>query len=144
MPYSLKIDRELRLVIGTLRGAVSEDDVVGYFNDPLWFKNDVIGYSELIDVTHVQALTFQLAKRLPLLADLSAQRDLPGILAGHLVMVATDDHLFGLARMYQTLRELHPRTQRKVGVFRSRAQGLAWLAAVRSVAENDSSLTASE
>jgi hypothetical protein len=64
--------------------------------------------------------------------------DASGDLGGNLLIVAADDFLFGVARMYQALRELHPDTQRKVGVFRTREEALAWLASVQAPATSTS------
>jgi hypothetical protein len=128
MPYDFLIDHDLRLVISTVHGDVTEADVFAYSNDPIWSRQELRGYSEMIDVTQARKITFHLVATLPLFADRSARRDLPGELAGNLLIVAADDLYFGLGRMYQTLRELHPLTQRKVGVFRTRQDALAWLA----------------
>jgi hypothetical protein len=132
MPYELHIDHDLRLVIGTVWGDVTEADVYGYHHDPVWSTPEYAGYSELMDTTNAQKTTFQLANSLPHLADSAARRDLPGELAGYVTIVAPDDYFFGLSRMYQALREVHPRSQKKVGVFRTREEALAWLASVRS------------
>jgi hypothetical protein len=131
MPYDLSVDHDLRLVTATVRGDVTEADLFAYNDDPIWSSGTVAGYGEMIDVTETTGFDYPIAASLPHFADSSARRDPPRELAGPLLIVAADDYFFGLARMYQSLRELHPLTQRRVGAFRTREEALAWLAAVR-------------
>jgi hypothetical protein len=131
MPYDLRIDHDMRLVIATVWGDVTESEVLAYENESLWSLPELRGYSELIDVIRVNEITFRLARHFPRFADTSARKDLPGEAAGCLLIVAADDFHFGLGRMYQAHRELHPSTQRKVGVFRTMDDALVWLAAER-------------
>jgi hypothetical protein len=132
MPYELHIDHDLGLVSARFSGEVTEAEGIAYINEPVWTGGEAPGYSELIDVTAVQLFSPQLTKSLPQFADVAARMDASGDLGGNLLIVAADDFLFGVARMYQALRELHPSTHRKVGVFRTRGEALAWLASVRA------------
>ena len=42
-------------------------------------------------------------------------------------IVAPQEAIFGLSRMYETYRALDQRSTKRVGVFRDRAEALAWL-----------------
>jgi hypothetical protein len=139
MPYELHIDHDLRLVSARFWGAVTEAEGVAYFTDPVWSSREAKVYSELIDLTGVQVFSHLLAKSLPQFADLAARMDAAGDLGGNLLIVAADDFLFGVGRMYQALRESHPSAQRKVGVFRTREEALAWLASLRPTERSTSS-----
>jgi hypothetical protein len=132
MPYQVRIDHDLRLLVVTLRGDMTEAEVLEYQQEAAWTQPELLGYSELVDLTRVSEFTFGIARYLPMFADWSARRDPPGDLAGCLLIVAADDFHFGLGRMYQAHRELHPHSQRKVGVFRSMDEALTWLAAQRT------------
>jgi hypothetical protein len=132
MPYQVRIDHDLRLLVATLWGDVTESEVLEYQQHATWTLPELLGYSELIDLTQVNEFTFGIARYLPMFADWSAHMDPPGELAGCLLIVAADDFHFGLGRMYQAHRELHPHTQRKVGVFRTVDEALSWLAAQRA------------
>jgi hypothetical protein len=132
MPYEVRIDHDLRLLVVTVWGDVTEAEVLEYEQDAVWTRPDLLGYSELVDLTEVNEFTFGIARYLPMFADWSARMDPPGDLAGCLLIVAADDFHFGLGRMYQAHRELHPHSQRKVGVLRTVDEALTWLAAERA------------
>lgn len=144
MPYDVRIDHDLRLVIATISGEVTEAEVLAYEIDSVWSRPELLGYSELVDLTRVEEIKFRIDRYFPIFADSSARKDPPGELAGCLLIVAADDFHFGLGRMYQAHRELHPRTQRKVGVFRTKDEALAWLAAERASSGTKPSTTDNE
>jgi hypothetical protein len=132
MPYVTRIDDELRLMIATVHGAVTKAEFLAYQADAVRTRPGLRGYSELIDVTRIERLTFQVSSYLPLFADQWARLDPPGEDAGCLLIVAPDDFHFGLGRMYQAHRELHPESRRKVRVFRTIDEAMTWLAAERA------------
>jgi hypothetical protein len=144
MPYELHIDHDLRLVSARVWGKFTEAEAVAYFNERVWTSAEARGYSELIDVTEVRLFSPQLIKSLPQFAESSARMDASGAIGGNLVIVAADDFLFGLGRMYQALREVQPDTRRKVGVFRTREEALAWLASVQASERGSSSASETE
>ena len=59
-------------------------------------------------------------------ADRAARKDTPAS-ASRFVIVAPDDFAFGLGRMYEAYRNLDVRSQKKVSVFRTLDEALAFL-----------------
>jgi hypothetical protein len=88
----------------------------------------VAGYDELVDMTDVEeiAAPAPAGPRMQQLAGEAAAQDAPTG-AGKFAIVAPSALAFGLARQYQTYRELDVRTKKQVGVFRTRAEALAFL-----------------
>jgi hypothetical protein len=125
MPVDYRIDPARRLVWARLRGRVGAEDLFSYQRE-VWSKPEVAGFDELVDVSEVKEVVYEGPQRARELAALSAEMDAPG--PSRLAIVAPNDELYGLARMYQTFRELDPRTKRMVRVFRSETSALTWLA----------------
>ena len=124
MPIDYRIDPERRIVWVEGRGTVTDADVFGYQQD-VWSRSEVSGYDELVDMTAVDHIALPSADRVQELARLSAGMDSRG--PSRLAVVAPSDAAFGIGRMYQTHRELDPRSTKEVGVFRTRAEALAFL-----------------
>ena len=61
------------------------------------------------------------------LAQLAAAMDKPGAKAAKFAIVAPQDEIYGLGRMYEAYRESIPESTKRVAVFRDREAALAWL-----------------
>ena len=104
MPLDYRIDHDQRLVVTRGHGTLSERDFFAYQRE-LWSRPEVAGYSELIDMSEVDALVEPSADGVHALAELAARMD-PPFGGGKLAIVAPTDLTFGLGRMYQAYREL--------------------------------------
>ena len=125
MPIVYRIDRDARVVIAAWRGVMIETDVFAYQRE-VWSRPDVLGFDELVDMTDVTEIVMPSADKVRELVDLAAQKDVPAI-RSRVAIVATTNHAYGLARMYQTYRELDPRTNRDIEVFRTVDEARAYL-----------------
>lgn len=125
MPIEYTIDHQRRVVFARGRETLTDDDVFGY-QRTVWSRPDVAGYGELMDMTAVARIALPSRERVKDLAQLSAGMDGEAG-ASRFAIVAPSDTAFGLGRMYQTLRELESKGTKKVGVFRTMAEGLAFL-----------------
>jgi len=125
MPIAYRVDNDIRLVIAVGQGILTDDDVFGYQCD-VWSRADVAGYDELIDMSRVARIALPSAGRVRDLAKLAATMDDAGSQT-RLAIVAVADVAFGLGRMFQSYRELDPRSTKQLGVFRTMEEALAFL-----------------
>jgi hypothetical protein len=125
MPITYEVDHEHHLVICHGHGVFTDADVFGYQQE-VWSRPDVAGYSELVDMSEVERIEDPKTERIRELAKLAASMDVKGS-ASRMAIVASEDHAYGLGRMFQTFRELDPRSTKEVGVFRTMAEALAYL-----------------
>jgi hypothetical protein len=130
VPIDYRIDHEKRLVVAEGRATVTAEDVFEY-QRKVWSHAEVSGYDELIDMNTSEAIATGPQPRLRELADLSARSDPPDRWS-RLAIVARSDVAFGVARQYQTYRQLNDRTRKEVAVFRGRQTALKWLSDRRS------------
>ena len=104
---------------------MTDDEVFGY-QARIFALDEAIGYDELIDLTHVNEIALPTTDRLRDLATNAASMD-----ATHgnskLAVVAPGDLTYALGRMFQTTRELDPRSTTDVGIFRTMKEALAFL-----------------
>jgi hypothetical protein len=77
-------------------------------------------------MTPVEHIALESTERVRELARLSAGMD-PRASASRFAIIAPTDLAFGLGRMYETYRGLDDRSTKRVGVFRSRDEALAFL-----------------
>ena len=94
------------------------------FSDPA-----VAGYDELVDMTQVEEIQLPSHARARELAELSASMDHPAH-ETRFAIVAPQNVAFGIGRMYEMLREMQPGSGKKVGVFRTTEEALAFLGRV--------------
>ena len=129
MPIEFQIDHARRTVWVKCVSPVAVTDFFAYQRD-VWSRPDVAGYDEFVDAVGVADITLPSSVGTDFrdLVQLSAQTDSRATTA-KLAIVAPDDLSFGLARMYETYRELNPRSTKLVAVFRSRDEALKWIAA---------------
>jgi hypothetical protein len=121
MPITFVIDPSKRAVYTTVTGALLEADPIQYLSDLLTHPDYTPGLSALVVCREVEAGQYSAAavRRLARFT-----RDAESQLAGSRVAIVADQPLvYGLARMYQLLREAPYQLQ----VFRERAQAEAWL-----------------
>ena len=125
MPLEHRIDHGLRVVFTRAIGTLTDDEVFAYQHD-VWSQPDVAGYDELIDMTDVEHVAVPSPERVVRLASVSAEMDVRAP-ATRLAIIAPRDFEFALGRMYGAHREMDSRSTRRVSVFRTRPEALAWL-----------------
>jgi hypothetical protein len=125
VPITYRIDHERRLVVARGYGVFVADDVFGYQRE-VWSREDVAGFDELIDMTHVSEVDLPSAQRIRDLAAVAARMDLRST-PSRFAIVAPSDLVYGLGRMFQVYREAEPRSSKAVGVYRTIAEALAFL-----------------
>ena len=125
MPLEHRIDHRLRIVMTRAIGTLTDDEVFAYQHG-VWSQPEVAGYDELIDMSDVEHVEVPSPDRIVRLASVSAGMDAP-VPATRLAIVAPRDFEFGLGRMYGAHREMDTRSTKRVGVFRTRPEALAWL-----------------
>ncbi len=125
MPIDYVIDSGRRLVLARGRGDLDEADLFGYQRE-VWSRPELAGYNELMDMTGVAHIHLPSIDRILELSSVSAAMDLPEE-TSRFAIVAPDDLAFGLGRMYQAYRGLDQRSTKRVGVFRTMVQALAFL-----------------
>ena len=134
MPIEYRIDHERRLVMARGHGTFSGEDVFGYQRD-VWSRPEVAGYDELVDMSQVEHIALPSAERIQELAKLSAGMDVRSS-ASRFAIVAPAEFAFGLGRMYEAYRNLDDRSTKKVSVFRSLDEALAFLGVSDTVKES--------
>jgi hypothetical protein len=125
MPIEYQIDHDLRVVFAAGRGVVTPQDVFAYQRE-VWSRPEVGGYNELFDLSEAERIVAPSSRGLQEMAAMSARMDLPALLS-KFAIIAPENLEFGIARMYGTYRELEERGTKKVAVFRTRPEALAWL-----------------
>jgi hypothetical protein len=125
MPIVFSIDTEHHVVWARATGVLNDADMFDY-QRTVWSRPEVAGFDEIVDMTEAGQVEMGTGDRMIRLAAASAETDIPGHPA-KLAIIASEPLHFGLARMYQTYRELDPRSTKKVAVFRTRQEALEWL-----------------
>jgi hypothetical protein len=125
MPITYRIDHERRIVFARGLARFTEQDASNYQLE-VWSNPAIQGYDELFDMTNVEEIEDASPERIRQFARESAKMDQPES-HSRLAIAAPQDIAFGLGRMYQAFRELNPASTKKVGVFRSLREALAWL-----------------
>jgi hypothetical protein len=121
MPISYRIDEARGLVLTTATGTLTDDDILGLkarlLADPRWAP----GMGELADVRAIDRLEVTTAG-----VQHMARQDAAGPALGsyRLAIVAPQDEVYGMARMYQMLTE---RAVPNVRVFRDLEAAEGWL-----------------
>jgi hypothetical protein len=127
MPIDYYIDHARRLVVARGRGVFTDADIFGYQRD-VWTQPDVAGYDELVDMTAVDDIVTAnpAGPRIQQLAGEAAAQDLPTH-TSKFAIVAPSHLAYGLAREFKTYRDLDPRSNKEIGIFRSMPAALAFL-----------------
>jgi len=125
VPLDYRIDHKQRLVHVTAHGVITADALFAY-QKAAWSDPAIAEYDELADMSRVEDVEAPSPSNVSALAGFSARMD-ASAKPTKLAIVARDDLLFGLGRMYQAYREMKPGSNKEVAVFRSMPEALAWL-----------------
>ena len=119
MPISYVIDKRNRLVLTTAEGRVTLDDVLQSRRQLLSDPDFDPSFSQLGDLSAVTGTDIT-ADEVRIVAENS-----PFSLTGRRALVGESPEIYGLARMFSILRDLHG--EREIRVFRTRHEALLWL-----------------
>jgi hypothetical protein len=122
VPVAWRFDESHRVLCVRLHGEVTDEDLLGYARHVTQDLGLPPQHHELIDLRDIsvpRASTPTLRRVAQMFED--AEREPAGVKVG---FVATSDAAYGLARMYQALRDRSPVQMR---VFRDMAGARAWL-----------------
>ena len=125
MPITFQIDHDRKIVFARGLGVLTDEDVFGYQRD-VWSRENIRGYSEMMDMRGVERIALPSMDRVRDLANLSAEMD-AGQQGTKFAIVASGDLAFGLGRMYEVYRVMHPKSGKEVKVFRNPEDALKWL-----------------
>jgi len=89
---------------------LSDLDVFDYQKN-VWSRADTVGFDELIDMEAAQSIAVPSPDRVRQLAELACQMDNPPS-GGRFAVVAPQDEAYGLARMYETWRNMRAQVRR--------------------------------
>jgi len=113
MPFQVDIDPEARLVTTRLGDLVSDAMLLEY-QRTVWADPEIHGFGEIVDARGVKEIHVT-SQGLRDLATTAAGMDVPGRHT-RLAIIADSPLTFGLARMYQSFRELEHGNGRDVQV----------------------------
>ena len=119
MPASYEIDTQKKLVVLTAWGICDAEDVRQFRKHLSNDRNFDPSFSELADFTRVTNVKFT-PDEVRMLAEVS-----PFSAHSRRALVAEDQLIFGLSKMFSILRSL--RGDDDLRVFRSRREAMAWL-----------------
>jgi len=125
MPIAYRIDHEKKIVLARGYGAFTEANIFGYQRE-VWSRPEVAGYDELVDMTEVTSIVSPSAERIEDLARVASEMDWHSS-PSRFAIVAPGDLAFGLGRMLQSFREAQEGSTKRVGVFRTLKEALAFL-----------------
>lgn len=125
MPIEYRVDHEQRRVLARSFGTLADEDVFRYQHE-VWSRSDVAGYDELMDMSGVEDIVVPSATRVRELAELAARMD-GGSQPAKFAIFAPSDLAYGLGRMFESFRDVVPHGTKRVGVFRSMEEALAFL-----------------
>jgi hypothetical protein len=131
MPIEYRIHTDLRRVIATVHGTLTDAEVFAYQRE-VWSRAEVAGFDEIVDMTAVEHVDLPVpsGERLRTLAATSAEMDAAG--SSRFAIVAPGDLAYGLGRMYGVYREIDQHSKKEVRVFRLLEEAIAWLDETRS------------
>jgi len=118
VPAFYFIDKEHRVVMSSGSGVLTREDMVGHQNRLLKDPDFDPGFSQIIDFTNLTRVDVKPEDILFL-----AERNVFSP-RSHRAVLADNDLAFGLARMFEMIREAKGETG--VRVFRDREEALAW------------------
>ena len=121
MPASYKVDKEQRWVHTMIWGEVSLADVLSALEKGLMDPEVDPNFAEIVDLSEVTRMNLS-ADEMSVLA----QKSVFSPNARRAIVVPDNDHVFGLARMYEILRELQGETG--IRIFHTLDEALSWVA----------------
>lgn len=129
MGFEVHVDANKRLIISRWAGAVDEAALRAYV-DEAWTDQSRRGFNELIDLSLVGEVDASF-EALQAVADYSRQFDNPDDSA-RTAVVAHTDLIFGLSRMFASLRSADEDDRRLFAVFSTDEEALNWLSEANS------------
>lgn len=140
MPANHFIDKENKIIFTSWDGEPSDSDLIDALNIYLRdIKNnsELYDYNELVDFTGTQGIKLSINALIEL-GKIASKFDKPldKSVKNKLAIVVTSSLAYGLARMYGIYREYNPQSNKKVLVFRSKEEAMAWLESSDAI-END-------
>ena len=126
MPIDYSIDNARRLVVARGSGAFTPEEVFAYQRE-VWSRPDVAGYDELVDMTGVETVVEATSDNIWQLAELAAGMDSDSSRTTKMAIVAPQDLLFGLGRMFDAYRNADRRSNKEVRVFRTIEEAMVFL-----------------
>ncbi|HKQ97978.1 MAG TPA: hypothetical protein VJV75_08890 [Candidatus Polarisedimenticolia bacterium] len=125
MPIDYVIDHDHRLVRARGSGIFTDEDVFNY-QKTVWSRDDVRGYDEVLDMTDVRHIALPSFGRIRDVANLSVTKDDPKRVT-KFAIVAPGDVAYMLGKLYKAIRSATSGSTRKVGVFRTADEAMAFL-----------------
>lgn len=126
MPFEYEVDHAKKRVLARVKGVISRGDALVY-QTGLWSRDDVSGYGQLIDLTEVTTIDIE-GPVGPLLNTLVAKGSaIKAATQSRLAIVAPHQLAYGIARMFQSYREVNPNFTEPTGVFRTMEEAQAFL-----------------
>ncbi|MBA4187387.1 MAG: hypothetical protein C0467_05135 [Planctomycetaceae bacterium] len=125
MPIQHHIDHKRRLIIARAIGEVSARDLFDY-QRTVWSCPDVAGFDEIVDMTAAEKIDAPNATTMRELANLSATMEV-SVPVGKTAVVAPQQLVFGLGRMYEAYRGLQDGSSKVIRVFRTISEAIAFL-----------------
>lgn len=125
MSIEHRIDHAKRLVRTRAYGKLTDDEILAYQRE-LRSRDDIAGYNELFDLTDVEEFDTLSAGKLREIAASAADLDSPEQPAKCAIVAPHSLH-FGISRMYEVFRQLHPGTTKVTRSFAARQNALRWL-----------------
>jgi hypothetical protein len=114
-----QIDKPRRLVLSFGEGVLTKEDILGHMDRIVKDPDFDPSYSQVVDFTKVTGVGFG-----PDEIRAFAERNIFSPNARRAIVVAGDLH-FGLARMFEILREL--KGEKGIRVFRTREAAMDWI-----------------
>ena len=124
MPFSVEVDGEKMLLISRWEGPVDEPLLRQYVDDA-WTDPSRRGFHELIDFSGVTEVNASF-ETIQAMAEYSRQYDNPDGVA-RTALVAPTALIFGLSRMFASLRTSDESENREFAVFESDTEAFDWL-----------------
>lgn len=121
MPASYKVDKGQRRVHTMIWGEVSLADVLSTLEKGLMDPEVDPNFAEIVDLTEVTRMNLSGGEMRVL-----AQKSAFSLSARRAIVVPDDGLVFGLARMYEILRELQGETG--IRIFHTLDEALSWVA----------------
>jgi len=125
MPIEYRIDHERRVIIAKGKGTFTSEDMFRYQQEA-WSQPGVAGYNELVDMTEVTEIVDPSVENVRRLVQLSASMDPPDSHA-RFAIASPNKLMFGLGRLYETYRELDPKSTKAVRVFKTVREAMEFL-----------------
>ncbi|HWO57620.1 MAG TPA: hypothetical protein VNN55_08655 [bacterium] len=125
MPLKFAVDHAARIIRVRAFGTFGSNDVRDY-QLHVRALPEHRGFHEIFDLSSVERIEYISGRNVRELAELAASNDSPAE-PTYLAIVAPHPTAFGLARMYQTYRDMAPHSTRIVRIFRSCDDAEQWV-----------------